>query len=173
MMRISIKRISEQHGFTLIELLVTLIIMGVLASLATLAVGGHAERQANDEARRLYHLLGYASDEAALTGEEYGLRLNAEGYGFLRFDPAEEQWLPASAQEFADHVLPAGVGLDVRVENTPLLAAARRKDALHSPEVLILSTGEISSFHLDFIFAQGSHPAASISSDGSGTLVQE
>ena len=38
---------------------------------------------------------------------------------------------------------------------------------------LILSTGEISSFHLDFVFAQGSHPAASISSDGSGTLVQE
>ncbi len=171
-MPISIKRISEQHGFTLIELLVTLLLMGVLASLATLAVGGQAQRQANDEARRLYHLLGYASDEAALTGEEYGLRLDSEGYGFVRFDPAEEQWLPASAQEFADHMMPAGIGLDIRVEHTPVLAAARRKDAQRSPEVLILSTGEISPFHLDFLSAQG-FPAASISSDGSGTLVQE
>ncbi|MBK7521377.1 MAG: type II secretion system protein [Gammaproteobacteria bacterium] len=69
MMPISIRRISEPRGFTLIEMLVTLLIMGVLAGLATLAVGGQAQRQANDEAQRLYQILGYASEEATLAGE--------------------------------------------------------------------------------------------------------
>ena len=170
---ISTRRTSEQRGFTLIELLLTLVIMGVLAGLATLAVGGQTQRQVNAEARRLHQLLGYASDEATLAGEEYGLLLDAEGYGFARFDPAEEQWLPALTREFADHVLPAGIRLDIRVEDTPVLAAERRNDALRSPEIMILSTGEISSFRLDFVSGESSGPTASISSDGSGTLVQE
>lgn len=172
-MPISIRRISEPRGFTLIEMLVTLLIMGVLAGLATLAVGGQAQRQANDEAQRLYQILGYASEEATLAGEEYGLLVDDDGYGFVRFDPGEEQWLPAPARAFADHELPVGLRMEISVEDTPVLAAARRNDALRSPEVVILSSGEISSFHMDFVSGKDSDPAASISSDGSGTLVQE
>ena len=168
----STRRISESRGFTLIEMLVTLFIMGVLAGLATLAVGGHGQRQASDEAQRLYQLLGYASEEATLAGEEYGLLVDDNGYGFVRFDPAEEQWLPAPARAFADHELPAGIRMAISVEDTPVLAVARRNDALRSPEVVILSSGEISSFHMEFVSGEASDPAASISSDGSGSLVQ-
>ena len=46
-------RAVRARGFTLIEILVTLVIMALLAGLASLSVGGSAHRQARDEVERL------------------------------------------------------------------------------------------------------------------------
>jgi hypothetical protein len=61
----------------------------------------------------------------------------------------------------------------VVVEDLPALPGARRDGEAGVPEVLILSSGEISSFHVDFVAGDSPDPAAAIGSDGSGTLVHE
>src|SRR5262245_16781812 len=100
------------RGFTLIEILVTLVIMGLLAGLASLSGGGSAHRQAQDEVERLWQVLDFASDEATLQGEEYGLELAEDGYTVLRFDPEEENWSEATERQLAPHTLPGNVRME-------------------------------------------------------------
>lgn len=170
-------RTRNDTGFTLIELLVTLVIMGLLAGLASLSVGGSATRQARDEAARFHQLLGFASDEATLQGEELGLRVEDDGYSVMRFDPESETWtpMPPTDRQFAAHTLPASVRLELTLTETMELQTAEPSgvDAEGPPEVLVLSSGEISPFRADFRAGDSTEPAASIRSDGSGTLQQE
>lgn len=164
------------RGFTLIELLVTLLIMGLLAGLASLSIGGGAHRAARDEAERLYQLLAFASDEATLQGEEYGLVVEDDGYRVLRFDPATEAWAEATGKPWEPHALPAGMRLELSLAEAP---GARRRDARDGadgepvPEILLLSSGEVTPFRIDIRLGEGTEPAARIESDGSGTIRQE
>jgi general secretion pathway protein H len=170
-------RTRNDAGFTLIELLVTLVIMGLLAGLASLSVGGSATRQARDEAARFHQLLGFASDEATLQGEELGLRVEEDGYSVLRFDPENETWMPMppTERQFAAYTLPGSVRLELTITETRELPTRESADVEEErpPEVLVLSSGEISAFRADFRAGDSTEPAASIQSDGSGTLQQE
>jgi len=167
-----IRRTSDCSGFTLIELLVTLVIMGLLAGLATLSVGGSAHRQARDEAQRLYQILSVASEEAALQGEEYGLLVDEETYSVMRFDAGEQTWGTADGRHFSVHQLPGSVRFDFRPEQLQQLATrgSAGSGAGEAPQVLVLSSGEISAFEMLFYSSDSPDPAARISSDGSGAI---
>jgi general secretion pathway protein H len=171
MTRTSTRRKSEAAaGFTMIEVLVTLVIIGILAGLATLAVGGRAHRQARDEAERLFQLLNFASEEATLQGEEFGLLIERDSYRFLRFDGADEVWLPLQERHYAEHTIPGGVSIEVELGESMELASSKSTNTLDAPEIVLLSSGEISSFAIEFRSTDGPDAAARISSDGSGTL---
>ena len=159
-------------GFTLVELLVTLVIMGLLAGMATIAVGGRAHRQARDEAERLYQLLGFASEEATLQGEELGVVIGEDAYSFMRFDGEVEDWVPMEEPHFAEHTLPPAIHVEVELGESYELPAGG-KDDTGKPEILVLSSGEISPFKVEFISTDSEAPAARINSDGSGTIVWE
>ena len=125
-MPISSTRISETRGFSLVEVLATLAIMAILAGLAALAVGGGTQRQAREEAERLHALLGFASEEATLAGEEFGLALAPGGYRFLRFDADSESWQQAPGKDFAPHELPGSVRLEAQFDSPPPRSVAAR-----------------------------------------------
>lgn len=163
---------DASRGFTLIEILVTLVIMGLLAGLAALSVGGTAERAARDEAERLHQLLSYASDEATMQGEELGLLVEEGSYRILRLDPETEKWQVASEKPFEEHTLPEGLVLDVELRDAP--EAARRTPDPDDPVpgILLMSSGEVSAFRMDFRLSSRGEPVASIESDGSGLLQQ-
>lgn len=163
---------DASRGFTLIEILVTLVIMGLLAGLAALSVGGTAERAARDEADRLHQLLSYASDEATMQGEELGLLVEDGSYRILRLDPESEEWQEASGKPFETHVLPEGLALEVDLVDAPRERAGNSDPEHPVPGILLLSSGEISAFRMDFRLANRSDPVAILESDGSG-LVQQ
>lgn len=91
-------RCSADPGFTLIELLVVLLLVGVVASLATLSVGDGAERQLRTETQRLAGALELARDELLITGAaERALGLRPDSYSFLELvilDDATREWRP-------------------------------------------------------------------------------
>jgi general secretion pathway protein H len=167
------------RGFTLIEMLVTLVIMGLLAGLASLSIGGSTQRVAREEAERLVQVLGFAAEEAAYQGEEYGLLFEEDRYSVLRFDPESETWSEATEKQLAAHDLPASVRIELMLGDRaelPTSGKPRRETGdveLPRPEVLVLSSGEISSFDIEFRAGDGAEPAARISSDGSGNLRQD
>lgn len=165
---------ESSRGFTLIEILVTLVIMGLLAGLAALSVGGSAERAARDEAERLRQLLSYASDEATMQGEELGLLLEEGSYRILRLDPESEEWQETSEKPFGEHTLPEGLALELELRDAPRGRSRGLADPENPvPEVLLLSSGEISAFRMDFRLRNRSEPVVSIESDGSGLLQQQ
>ncbi|MFS4424843.1 type II secretion system minor pseudopilin GspH [Stutzerimonas stutzeri] len=155
---------QRARAFTLIELLVVIVLLGILVSVAVLSVGGSStSRELRDEARRLAALIGVMSDEAVLDSREYGLLINSEGYRVLRYDETAMRWLEVERRK--THKVPAWMRLDLELDGTPLelVAPTRREDRAGlsregerterrapqlEPQLLILSSGELSPFRL-------------------------
>ena len=174
---------QRARAFTLIELLVVIVLLGILVSVAVLGIGGSGtSRGLRDEARRLAALIGVLSDEAVLDSQEYGLLVDGEGYRVLRYDEAATRWLEVERRKA--HKLPQWMRLDLELDGEPLQLAApvqreddraglpadgersaRRAPRLE-PQLLILSSGELSPFSLRLSERQPGGAAWLIASDG-------
>ncbi|GGC86638.1 GspH/FimT family pseudopilin [Halopseudomonas salina] len=102
-----------ERGFTLIELLVVLVLVGIVASLATLSMGDGAERQLKTETQRLAGVLTLARDELLITGAaERALGLRPDSYSFLELvilDDSTREWRPLVDQQLGVRQLEQGV----------------------------------------------------------------
>ena len=70
------------RGFSLIEILVVVVIVGIVAFVVVLSIGGDADRHLRHEAERFQALVGEACAEAQLRGREIGAVVAADGYSF-------------------------------------------------------------------------------------------
>lgn len=143
------------RGFTLLEVLVVVFIIGVVATLALLSVDNSAgDDRLQREARRLHTLLGIAGEEAVLFGVELGFEVTADGYRFMRLDA--DGWTPVTA---TDHPLrPRTLEGNVTLRLVREDEERRRlvgsdddddeEDGGPRPDVLFLSSGEITPFEL-------------------------
>jgi general secretion pathway protein H len=158
---------ERSAGFTLVEMLVTLVIMALLAGLATLSAGGNAQRAARDEMARIREVLLYARDEATMQGDELGLLVEEDAYRMLRFDPEAQTWAEVTEKPLEQHRLPGGMSLALSLPGTPARAGSGEEPV---PEVLLSSSGEIGEFRLELRLSSADDPVAGLESDGSGTL---
>jgi general secretion pathway protein H len=140
----------EARGFTLIELLVVLVILGSLIGLAVLSTGlAGPARELRNEAERLAGLIGVLAEEAVLDNREYGLQLSREAYQVLQYDPVSTRWQALSDKP---HRLPVWAELSVELEGEalelPLPVGSEKTRKNRTPQLLILSSGELSPFRL-------------------------
>jgi general secretion pathway protein H len=137
-----------QHGFTLIELMVVLVIVGIILTFAALSAGGDSRaRELEREAQRFVALLDLAGDEAVLRGEQLAIEISANGYEFLIL--REGKWLPlADDPQLRARALPPGVELDLELGDVPPPSLDEEDE--DSPQVFLLSSGEMTPFELIF-----------------------
>jgi general secretion pathway protein H len=123
------------HGFTLIEILVVVVILGVLAAALVLSVAvGGGERQLEREAEQMRALLGYACEQAELSGREIGISLNTAGYRFNREGELRPRhWLAGSSAALTRE----GHAVEIAVQFPD------------KPQLLCFSSGELTPFRLD------------------------
>lgn len=155
-------RPRADRGFTLVEVLVVVFIIGVVVTMALMAVDTNAaDERLEREARRLEAILGMASEEAILFGVELGFQLTPEGYRFLRLDT--DGWTPVTGGDtpLRPHELKEGVRLQVIREDEERRRLVAEDDGGEEdddgdeeddtgprPDFLFLSSGEITPFEL-------------------------
>ncbi|WP_417786955.1 type II secretion system minor pseudopilin GspH [Stutzerimonas xanthomarina] len=170
-------------GFTLIELLVVIVILGSLVGLAVLSTGNtSSSREIRDEAQRVATLISLMADEAVLDSREYGLLFDRDGYRVMHYDEADARWLDVGNREA--HQAPAWMRLELELDGTSLELVApvkreddpaglsddedreRRRAPRVQPQLLILSSGELSPFTLTLSDQRPGGSRWTVSSDG-------
>lgn len=148
---------KASRAFTLVEILVVIVIIGVIVSAATLAVGVLGrDSQVEEEARRIWAVLRQAREEAELQTLDLGLFISANAYEFLRYDSRRNLWVPIVDDSFyRQRTLPEGLRIRLWLENREIVLKPdlpdRTKRDEHEkwpPQISVLSSGEIMPFEL-------------------------
>ena len=169
----------ESGGFTLIELLVVLVVLALFSGMVVLSIGDSFQRKVSSEAERLQALLIAASDEAIFTTNEFGFHFTDSGYQVLRWNILNGGWIPQATQAFKPHKLPDGMVMRVSVEGFAMPVDDQERDGEVveiefgenvepvdygdpenetnevktvdvKPQILVLSSGELSVFSVRF-----------------------
>lgn len=154
----------RQRGFTLLEIMVVMVIVAVLAAIATpnLFAAKSRGKDLEREASMLAARLRVAQDEAMLYGNEYGVVFSVEGYRFVRWDAklsrftevgADQSWALRTFEDEVKVSAAADAGDPILVlpepEKTEDVAAGEQPaddQPDWQPSVFVLSSGEVTPF---------------------------
>ncbi|WP_171694801.1 type II secretion system minor pseudopilin GspH [Methylomonas sp. ZR1] len=139
----------KARGFTLIELLIAMVLIGLMSSMAMLAMGNadHSKQQ-QLEVERLAKLLALAEQEAMIRGESIGLELVGQGYRFL--SPAQGKWQAETGDAlFRQRDLPAGMRLALSLDEKPVYLNQRFGGQVHpEPQIVFTPDGASAMFQI-------------------------
>jgi general secretion pathway protein H len=145
--------VARSSGFTLLELLVVIVIIGIISSMAVVSIrvlGG--DHEMDQEARRLVAVLGQAREDAMLEGRDVGIRIDARGYDFLRYDGRAERWaLVAEDPLLRERAFPDGLEASLWLESRPVKLPARAAPTEREPplpQVVLMASGDLVPFEM-------------------------
>jgi general secretion pathway protein H len=133
------------RGFTLIEILVVVVILAVLAGALTLAVNGvGGERRLAAQSEQMQALLGYACEQAELTGRSIGISLSASAYRFSNLERGN--WIPFGPGELRTRPWLEGTSALLTRDGRIVQIAGEFPE---KPQLVCFSSGEMTPFRLD------------------------
>lgn len=162
------KQSSYKRGFSLIEILVVLVVIAFATKMVVYSLDGGAEDALEKQALRLHTTINMASEFAILNQVELGFHIDEDVFEFLVFDG--EKWVTFDREQlFEPLTITEEFKLTLNLEDLAwaqenLLEQSNWRELMGSddeesllelkklkiPQVLILSSGEISAFQLIF-----------------------
>jgi len=135
---------------TLIEILVVVVIIGILAAIATISIGVLGEdRELERETDRLTDSIALLQEQAQLEGRDYGLRIETDGYGFLQFDGFEQRWLDVEDDPWLrPRELPPGLAFELFIEGRPILLRRPAQPEARLPQLIAYGSGDMTPYRL-------------------------
>lgn len=166
------------RGFTLLEVMLVLVLISVsaVAVIATLPARQHD--QANTVAQSLFQRLQLLNEEALLSGFDFGLRIDESKQVFTFVQLTEQGWQKVDKIGFAAQLnLDSSLSLDFTLGSgawqdkdrlfipgslfdEQMFAEQNQSQIEPTPQVFILSSGEITPFILLLFPAQASREQA-------------
>ncbi|MBT8143221.1 MAG: type II secretion system minor pseudopilin GspH [Gammaproteobacteria bacterium] len=152
---------TRSAGVTLLEIMVVVVIIAVLISISVVSLGDNSARVLSEEARRLQTLVRLALDEATLQGREVGIAIDEESYQFQVYDEQLRSWQPLDRERiFRPRTMPSGVRMQLYLDDQQLALPVEESEIdedadnptppLPTPQLLLLSSGEMTPFELRF-----------------------
>lgn len=167
---------TKARGFTLLEVMLVLLLMGLAAGYVMFnAFGASQSDLLASQAKRLQVLVDMASDYAVLNQRQMGIRVEQSDnqYYFVYLDD-EDKWQRIEDEEiYAPYTLPEPYTLTLNLDDLPWVQEEQLFDRdifdeslsvsdegvdigneeekeLPPPQILIMSSGEITPFSLSF-----------------------
>ncbi|MFY0731727.1 type II secretion system protein GspH [Pseudomonas sp. NFX15] len=139
--------------------MVVIVLVGVLLGMVSLASGANPARQVRQDADAMVQVIDQLRQHAVFEGQEYGLRLSAEGYRVMRLGIRGWESVAALSR------WPQGVRPRLREQGYAISLGADEGP----PQLLMLSNDETSAFTLTF--ESSNRIWLSLSGDGIGAVV--
>ncbi|MBQ4859953.1 prepilin-type N-terminal cleavage/methylation domain-containing protein [Pseudoalteromonas sp. MMG007] len=176
-MQVSLKQLNKKsRGFSLIEILVVLVIIAFATKMVVYSLEGGAEDELDTQALRLHTTINMASEFAILNQVELGFLVEENTLEYLVFDG--QKWIAFDREElFKPIELDERLKLTLNLEDLAwaqdnLLEQANWRELMSGgdedsllelkkvkiPQVLILSSGEVSAFQLILELKEQSEP---------------
>jgi general secretion pathway protein H len=171
------RRSARAGGFTLVEILVVIVIIGVIAAGALLSLSSIGRDSGLEQERdRLATLIDYVRERGELQTLEYGIRCTPTGYRFLVYDPRQATWIPDTLDDVLrqPRQLPAGLLVTLVIEGREVVLEAPKNaqpPGPLTPQVLLLSSGELNSFALT-LKRVGTRRSVTLRTNADGTGVE-
>lgn len=129
------------------------VIIGIITTMAvvsTRVLGG--DHEMDQEAKRLTAVLTQARDDAMLEGRDVGLRIDARGYDFLRYDGRLERWdVVTDDPLLRERTLPNGLEASLRLESRQVRLPVRTVPTEREraqPQVVVMASGDLVPFEV-------------------------
>ncbi|MCF7502172.1 MULTISPECIES: prepilin-type N-terminal cleavage/methylation domain-containing protein [unclassified Pseudoalteromonas] len=168
--------VKHAKGFSLIEILMVLVVIGFVTKMVAYSFDGGAEEELEKQALRLHTTINLASEFAILNQVELGFHLDKNVFEFLVFDG--EKWVTFDREKLfepveVDNRFKLTLNLEdlawaqdnlLEQSNWRELMSGGDEDSLLElkklkiPQVLILSSGEVSAFQLTYELENAREP---------------
>jgi general secretion pathway protein H len=165
------KKHAFQKGFTLLEIMLVLVVIGMASIGVMMAMPQHIN-EAEDidwQAQRFSTLLQFAEDEALISGKELAIVFDGDSYRFAFYDYESKQWIAIESQQIGKMIeIPESISLsytllgsvwdEIEVQDESSffdkedLIETNDDDTVESfsPQVFIMSSGEVTPFSVLF-----------------------
>jgi general secretion pathway protein H len=172
-------RIAKHHfqqGFTLLEIMLVLVVIGMASVGVMMAMPQQANKNADIDwqIQRFNTLLQFAEDEALISGKELAIVFTENSYRFTFYDYTSEKWLALESNQIGElievpesitfsYTLLGSVWDEIETQDEDAfidkqdLVKIEGEDEVESfsPQVFIMSSGEVTPFSVLFSDQQG------------------
>ena len=165
-----------QSGFTLLEIMLVLVLIGMASVGVMMAMPQHANERDNVDwqAQRFSTLLQFAEDEALISGKELALVFKDNTYRFAFYDYPSKKWLALVSEQIGkvieipesmsfEYTLIGSVWDEIDAEDEDVFLDEEylvqidddEEVKSFSPQIYIMSSGEVTPFRVLFSEAGG------------------